>query len=183
MKRKFFTVMVLVLPFVWSVNAQTKEEIDASRQRATELQELLNQWPSLTGDEEIDKFSKSVTEAAEWAIKNSQTLENFYSQLNAENSQITLVEIMNLSGDIINEGKAVGEATTAAIEAGKKAKEIAENVKNEKNPMKVAKLVKTTKAITSTMDSSSKALEILAIESAAQGKLVAAMIEIQKGKE
>lgn len=176
MKKVIFMIATILVAA--SAFAQTKEDINASVERAKKLSELCAKFPKASGTSEVDAYAKAVLAAAEAAVENSKQLENLYSRTIGETkdgvTEVTIVkpsleEITKLSATIAAEGIAVGEATKLAADAAKK-------VKETKNPIQAAKLVPMTKFTADVMP-------ILAEETAAQAKAIAAMVETAKSAD
>lgn len=168
-------LMIATILVAASAFAQTKEDINASVERAKKLSELCAKFPKASGASEVDAYANAVLVAAKAAIANSEQLENFYYRVIGETkdgvTDVTIVkpsleDIMALSETIAEEGIAVADATKLAEGAAKK-------VKVTKNPIQAAKLVPMTKF-------TADATPILAEESAAQAKAIAAMVETAK---
>ncbi len=168
-------LMIATILVAASALAQTKEDISASVERAKKLSELCAKFPKSSGVSEVDAYAKAVLVAAQAAVANSEQLENFYYRVIGETkdgvTDVTIVkpsleDIMTLSTTIASEGIAVAEATKLAEGAAKKAKAT-------KNPIQAAKLAPMTKF-------TADVTPILAEESAAQAKAIAAMVETAK---
>ena len=161
-------LMIATILVAASAFAQTKEDINASVERAKKLSELCAKFPKASGASEVDAYANAVLVAAKAAIANSEQLENFYYRVIGETkdgvTDVTIVkpsleDIMALSATIATEGIAVADATKLAEGAAKK--------------VKVTKLVPMTKF-------TADVTPILAEESAAQAKAIAAMVETAK---
>lgn len=172
---KKIILMIATILVAASAFAQTKEDINASVERAKKLSELCAKFPKPSGVSEVDEYAKAVLVAAQAAVVNSEQLVDLYYRVIGETkdgvTDVTIVkpsleDIINLSTTIAAEGIAVADATKLAEGAAKKVKEI-------KNPIQAAKLVPMTKF-------SADAILILAEESAAQAKAIAAMVETAK---
>lgn len=169
-------LMIATILVAASAFAQTKEDINASVERAKKLSELCAKFPKkASGASEVDDYANAVLAAALAAVANSEQLENFYYRVIGETkdgvTDVTIVkpsleDIMDLSATIAAEGIAVADATKLAEGAVKK-------VKETKNPIQAAKLAPMTKF-------TADATPILAEESAAQAKAIAAMVETAK---
>lgn len=172
-----------------AVNAQIKEEIIKSCERAQKLQSLCDNYPKACGDAQIDGYGMALKEAAGYAILNSKTLENFYKRQIGETTdgvtdvtveKPTLEQWVELLTGVTAEGVKVKEATDQATTAAEAAKGLAEKASQEKNPMKAAKSAKAAKAATAIIDFGSSATAILVEETAAQVNAVKQIIETLK---
>lgn len=168
-------LMIATIFVAASAFAQTKEDINASVERAKKLSELCAKFPKPSGVSEVDAYANAVLVAAQAAVANSEQLENFYYRVIGETkdgvTDVTIVkpsleDIMTLSTTIAAEGIAVADATKLAEGAAKK-------VKATKNPIQAAKLAPMTKF-------TADVTPILTEESAAQTKAIAAMVETAK---
>lgn len=126
----------------------------------------------------------ALKEAADYAILNSKTLENFYKrQIGETKDGVTDVTVEKPTLEQWVElltGVKVKEATDQATTAAEAAKGLAEKASQEKNPMKAAKSAKAAKAATAIIDFGSSATAILVEETAAQVNAVKQIIETLK---
>lgn len=175
MKRIIFIAIVAMLSMGVTVNAQTKEEMQASQKRVENLQGLIAKYPKQTGLPDVDAYGQAVYDAAVLAATNSEQLENIYYRSIGETKdgvtdvnikKPTVEECMSLAATIAAEGVAVKQASELA-------KAAAEQAKSEKNPMKAAKVAKMTKFTADVMP-------VLLEESVAQGKAINDIIETLK---
>lgn len=189
MKKLF--IMAVAIMSVAFVQAQTKEEISRSRERAARLQNLCNDYSKQkgSGNANIDGYGKSVYEAAIMAITNSEQLENLYKREIGETKdgvtdvtikKPTLEEWIMLGTTITAEGAAVKSAVDKVNDASNEAKTMTEAASKEKNPMKAAKAAKTAKAATAIIEFGNAATPVLLEESAAQVKAVQQIIQTLK---
>ncbi len=186
--KKLLLVTLSLLLSAGSLSAQIVEDIHKSRERAEKLQSLCDGYKP-SGNDNVDGFGDAVKKAAGLAIVNSGKLENLYKRQigEAENgvtdvtiTKPTIDEWISLATTIGGEAIAVADATDKAKNAVEEAKNLAESASKEKNPMKLAKVAKTAKAATAVVDLCNTALPILVEESAAQAKVVNAIIETLK---
>lgn len=77
-------LMIATILVAASAFAQTKEDINASVERAKKLSELCAKFPKASGSSEVDAYANAVFEAAKAAIANSEQLENFYYRVIGE---------------------------------------------------------------------------------------------------
>ncbi len=173
--KKVLIVIVAMLMMGVTVNAQTKEEMQASQKRTENLQSLIAKYPKPTGLADVDAYGEAVYNAAVMAVANSEQLEGFYYRSIGETKdgitdvnikKPTVEECMSLASTIAAEAVSVKQAADLA-------KAAAEQAKSEKNPMKAAKVAKMTKFTVDVMP-------VLTEESVAQGKAINDMIETLK---
>lgn len=173
---------------VCSVNAQIKNDIQKSKERATKLQALCNDYKE-SGNANVDGFGDAVKKAAILAINNSTQLENMYKrQIGETKDGVTDVTItkpaldewVTLAGTIAGEALSIKEATDKLEAATNEAKNMTEEASNQKNPMKAAKAVKKAKAAAAVVEFGNSATAILIEESAAQAKAIKEIIETLK---
>lgn len=191
--KKIFLMAVALMSMV-ALQAQTKEEIAKSRERAENLQKLCDGYKKQKscGNVQIDSYGQSMYDAAVMAIANSVQLENFYyRQIGETKDGVTDVTIekpsledwVQLGATVTAEGVSVKNAVDKVGDASKEAKSIAESATAEKNPAKAAKAAKTAKAATAVVEFGNAATPILLEESAAQAKAVKEIIDtLQSGK-
>lgn len=188
--KKIFLMAVALMSMV-ALQAQTKEEIAKSRERAEKLQTLCDGYKKQKscGNAQIDSYGQSMYDAAVMAIANSVQLENFYCrQIGETKDGVTDVTIekpsledwVQLGATVTAEGVSVKNAVDKVGDASKEAKSIAESATAEKNPAKAAKAAKTAKAATAVVEFGNAATPILLEESAAQAKAVKEIIETLK---
>ena len=173
---------------VCSMNAQVKDDIQKSKERAEKLQQLCNNYKT-SGNVNIDDYGDAVKNAAILAIANSVQLESMYQRQIGETkdgvtdvtiTKPTLEEWTTLATTIAGEAASIKQATDKVQAASDDAKQMAESAAKEKNPMKAAKNVKKAKAATAVVEFGNVATPILLEESAAQAKAVGTIIETLK---
>lgn len=184
--KKVFLIAVALMSLL-TLQAQTKEEIAKSQERAAKLQKLCEGYNQKgCGNAKIDDYGKSIHAAAILAIANSEQLEHFYTrQIGETKDGVTDVTIekpsledwVKLGVTITAEGVSVKEAVEKANGAAAEAKELTESATKEKNPMKAAKSAKAANAV---MEFGNSATPILLEESAAQAKAVQQIISTLK---
>ena len=182
--KKFFITLVALLAMT-TVQAQvTKDDIKASEKRAAELEKLIKDQPKECGVAEIDNFAKSVGSAAAFAIANSATLSDFYyRQIGETKDGVTDVTIKkpsldewkNLGVGVYGEGDNLKKATESGETATKKFTEVSDNAAKASGLAKM-KEGKKVKAASSILKFGKDALEILGVETAAQGKALKSII-------
>lgn len=173
---------------VCSVNAQVKEDIQKSKERAEKLQKLSDGY-TVSGSANVDGYGNAVRDAAVCAIANSVQLENMYKREIGETvdgvtdvsvTKPTLEEWVTFAGTVAKETESIKKATDKLQDAADEVKTMTENASKEKNPMKAAKNAKKVKAATAVVEFGNEATPILLEESAAQTKAVASIIETLK---
>ena len=188
-KMKKVLLMVVALISMVAVQAQTKEEIAKSQERAAKLKTLCDTYPKQCGYANVDGYGKSVYDAAILAIANSVQLENFYKRQIGETKdgvtdvtikKPTVEEWVELGVTITAEGVSVKNAVDKAQGAAAEVKTITESAGKEKNPMKAAKAAKGAKAASAILEFGNSATPILLEESAAQAKAVQEIIKTLK---
>lgn len=183
--------MAVALMSMVALQAQTKDDITKSRERAEKLQKLCDSYKKQKGcgNEKIDSYGTSMYDAATMAIANSVQLEDFYyRQIGETKDGVTDVTIVKpsledwvkLGATVTAEGVSVKNAVDKVSDASKEAKTIAESATAEKNPAKAAKAAKTAKAASAVVEFGNEATPILLEESAAQAKAVQEIIETLK---
>ena len=186
--KKFLLAALSVLFVLCSANAQIKEEIQKSRERAEKLQLLCDGYKSC-GNVNIDGYGDAVKTAAIFAISNSEQLENMYKRQIGETedgvtdvtiTKPTIDEWVTFASTVAGEAASIKAATDKLQAAADEAKNVVESSSKEKNPMKDAKSAKQTKAATAVVEFGNAATPILLEESAAQVKAVDAIIETLK---
>lgn len=190
MKKLFITLVALLS--MTAVQAQvTKDDIKASEQRAAELEKLLKNQPKECEFAEINNFAKSVGEAAAFAIANSATLSDFYYRQIGETKdgvadvtikKPTLDDWKDLGVGVYGEGDNLKKATESGETASKKFTEVSDAASKASGMAKI-KEGKKVKSASSIMKFAKDALEILGVETAAQGKALKSIIEtLSSGK-
>ncbi len=186
--KKFLLAALSVLFVLCSANAQIKEEIQKSRERAEKLQLLCDGYKSC-GNVNIDGYGDAVKTAAIFAISNSEQLENMYKRQIGETedgvtdvtiTKPTIDEWVTFASTVAGEAASIKAATDKLQAAADEAKNVVESSSKEKNPMKAAKAAKQAKAATAVVEFGNAATPILLEESAAQVKAVDAIIETLK---
>lgn len=186
--KKFLLAVLSVLFVLCSANAQIKEEIQKSRERAEKLQLLCDGYKSC-GNVNIDGYGDAVKTAAIFAISNSEQLENMYKRQIGETedgvtdvtiTKPTIDEWVTFASTVAGEAASIKAATDKLQAAADEAKNVVESSSKEKNPMKAAKAAKQAKAATAVVEFGNAATPILLEESAAQVKAVDAIIETLK---
>ncbi len=190
MKKLIFLALSLFL-MTFSINAQIKDDIQKSRERAEKLQKLCDSYKT-SGNSNIDGYGNSVKNAAILAIANSVQLENMYQRQIGETqdgvtdvtvTKPTLDEWIAFATTVGGEAASIKEATDKAVAAANEMKTLVENASKEKNKLKAVKAASTAKAATAIIDFGNEATPILLEESAAQAKAVQTIIEtIKSGK-
>lgn len=180
----FLSVFMLVC----SANAQIKDDIQKSRERAEKLQLLCDGYKA-SGNANVDGYGDAVKKAAVLAIDNSVQLENMYKRQIGETedgvtdvtiSKPTLEEWVTFATTVAGEAASIKEATDKVKDAAEEVKTMVENASKEKNPLKIAKTAKGVKAATAVVEFGNAATPILLEESVAQAKAVNAIIETLK---
>lgn len=189
--KKFFLMAVSILMLSFSANAQIKDDIQKSKERAEKLQLLCNDYKT-SGNANVDGYGNAVKDAAVLAIANSVQLENMYKRQIGETSdgvtdvtvtKPSLDEWVTFAATVAGEAASIKLATDKVKDAADEAKSMAESASKERNPMKAAKSVKTAKAAAAVVEFGNVATPILLEESAAQVKAVNSIIEtIKSGK-
>lgn len=189
--KKYLLMLVSVLALVGSANAQVKDEIQKSRERAAKLETLCADYKT-SGNEKIDAYGNAVKEAAVYAVANSVQLENLYKRQIGESkdgsTEVTIEkptaeEWTSLAATIAGEGAYLAAASKLAPEAVDEAKTMQQKVNGEKNPMKKGKLVKASKAALDVVGFGNDATSILVEESAAQLKAVNEIVKMLQSGE
>lgn len=184
-------MLVSVLALVGSANAQVKDEIQKSRERAAKLEALCADYKT-SGNAKIDAYGDAVKAAAVCAIANSEQLENLYKRQIGEskdgNTEVTIEkptaeQWQTLATTIAGEGAYLAAASKLAQEAADEAKAMQQKVNDEKNPMKKGKLVKASKAALGVVGFGNDATSILVEESAAQLKAVNEIVKMLQSGE
>lgn len=169
-----------LLGMVYSANAQLKDDIQKSQERAEKLQALCNDYKT-TGNANIDGYGNSVRDAAVLAIANSVQLENMYKRQIGETqdgvtdvtiTKPTLEEWITFGTTVAGEAASIKAATDKAQAAAEEAKNMAEEASKQKNPMKAGKAAKNAKAAAAVVEFGNIATPILLEESVAQAKAV-----------
>lgn len=180
--------MALAILSVSFANAQIADQIKKSRERAEKLQALTEDYKTC-GNAKVDGYGEDIKKAAEFAIANSEQLENLYKREIGESKdgvqdvtvkKPTLEEWVKLSATIAGEAASIKSATDKVKEAGEESKKIFEAAKNEKNPLKKAKAAKGAEAAVAVVEFGNAATPILLEESAAQVKAIEEIINTLK---
>ena len=173
--KKLLMTLAVILTVGTTLQAQTKEDRQASQERCEKLQKLLDKKPKSTGVSDVDAYVDWVNTAAIASIANTEQLQNLYYRSIGETKdgvtdvtikKPTLEELTALSATITAQAVSIKEATGTAEKAMSASGK-------EKNPMKAGKIAK---AMAYTKD----AYPILVEESAAQTKAIGEMIETAK---
>lgn len=173
---------------VCSANAQIKDDIQKSKERAAKLQVLCDDYKT-SGNANVDGYGDAVKNAAILAIANSVQLENMYKRQIGETqdgvtdvtiTKPTLDEWVTFATTVAGEAASIKAATDKVQAAANEAKKMAEEASKQKNPMKAAKSVKAAKAAAVVVEFGNTATPILVEESAAQAKAVKEIIETLK---
>lgn len=173
---------------VCSANAQIKDDILKSKERAAKLQALCDDYKT-SGNANVDGYGDAVKNAAILAIANSVQLENMYKrQIGETQDGVTDVTITKPTFDewaafaatVAGEAASIKAATDKVQAAASEAKKMTEEASKQKNPMKAAKAVKAAKAAAVVVEFGNTATPILLEESAAQVKAVEEIIETLK---
>lgn len=171
-----------------SANAQIKDDIQKSKERAAKLQALCNDYKT-SGNANVDGYGDAVKNAAVLAIANSEQLENMYKRQIGETkdgvtdvtvTKPTLDEWVTFATTVAGEAASIKAATDKVQAAANEAKKMTEDASKQKNPMKVAKAAKTAKAAAAIVEFGNAATPILLEESAAQAKAVKEIVETLK---
>ena len=158
--KKYVLMFMSLFMMVCSANAQIKDDIQKSKERAAKLQALCDDYKA-SGNANVDGYGDAVKNAAILAIANSVQLENMYKrQIGETQDGVTDVTITKPTLD--------EWVTFAATVAGEAAS------------IKAAKTVKTAKAAAVVVEFGNIATPILVEESAAQAKAVKEIIETLK---
>ncbi len=185
--KKFFSLVIAMI-IACTANAQVKEQVQQSKDRAARLQALVNDYKTC-GNDNIDGYGNDVKNAAILAIANSEQLENLYKRQIGETKdgvtdvnikKPTIEEWVTLSVTVAGEAGSIKMAVDKAQSAGKEAKNMTEQASNLKNPMKAAKAAKTAKAAMAVIEFGNVATPILIEESAAQVKAIDEIIKTLK---
>lgn len=177
-----------VFMVVCSANAQIKDDIQKSKERAEKLQSLCDDYKS-SGNANVDEYGEAVKTAAILAITNSVQLEKMYKREIGETkdgvtdvtiTKPTLEEWMKFATTVAGEAASIKVATDKVQAAADEAKKMADSTSKEKNPMKAAKAAKKAKVAAAVIEFGNAATPILVEESAAQAKAVNAIIETLK---
>lgn len=181
-------MLVSIFMVVCSTNAQIKDDILKSKERAAKLQMLCDDYKT-SGNANVDGYGDAVKEAAVLAIANSVQLENMYKRQIGETqdgitdvtiTKPTIDEWVTFASTVAGEAACIKAATDKIQAAANEAKKMTEEASKQKNPMKAAKAVKTAKAATAVIEFGNAATPILVEESAAQVKAVNTIIETLK---
>lgn len=181
-------MLLSVFMMVCSANAQIKDDIQKSRERAEKLQMLCDGYKE-SGNANVDGYGNAVRDAAVLAIANSVQLEDMYKRQIGETtdgvtdvtiSKPTLEEWIAFSATVLGEAASIKTAVDQAQAVAEEAAKMAENASKEKNPMKAAKAAKTAKAAAAVVEFGNEATPILLEESAAQANTVKTIIETLK---
>lgn len=174
MKKVLFVLVAFaLLAMNGSVNAQTQEEMDASKERYAKLQKLKD--PGKVGSTNIDALAVSSTKILATSLEITPQLENFYYRSIGQSEdgvtdvtvkKPTLEECVELSGMIALQTLAIKKATES-IEAA------SGELKGIKNPMKAGKAGKS-------LNYSKDVLSLTGLESTFQAKAIAEIIETIK---
>ncbi|MCD8318797.1 MAG: hypothetical protein LUC45_08195 [Paraprevotella sp.] len=157
-----------------TMQAQTKEDMQAAKERCEKLTKLLDNKPKSTSIPDVDQYVDWVNTAAATSMANSEQLRNLYYRSIGETEdgvtdvtvkKPTLEELTQLSTTIAAQAVSMKEAVSSAQKAATAAKDA-----------KGRATVKAAKALAYTKD----AYPILVEETEAQGKAIAAMIETAK---
>lgn len=180
--------MAVALFSVCIANAQMKDEIQKSRDRAAKLQVLCNDYKTC-GSAGIDGYGNDMKAAALLAISNSEQLEKMYERQIGETAdgvkdvtikKPTIEDWITLSTTVAAEAISVKAAVDKAAGAGEEAKNLATEASNVKNPMKAAKAVKTAKAATAVIEFGNAATPVLLEETGNQAKAINEIITTLK---
>lgn len=180
--------MAVALLSVCISNAQIKEEIQKSQERAAKLQKLCDGYKTC-GNAGVDGYGDEMKKAAAFAILNSAQLEKMYKRQIGETkdgvTEVTIIkptldEWATLAKTIAGEAASVKAAVDKAKGAGEEAQKLATEASGSKNPMKAAKAAKTAKAAAAVMEFGNAATPILMEETAAQAKAVNNIINTLK---
>ena len=186
--KKYVLMLMSFFMMVCSANAQIKDDIQKSKERAAKLQTLCDDYKA-SGNANVDGYGDAVKNAAILAIANSVQLENMYKRQIGETqdgvtdvtiTKPTLDEWVTFAATVAGEAASIKTATDKVQAAANEAKKMAEEASKQKNPMKAAKAVKTAKAATVVVEFGNIATPILVEESAAQAKAVKEIIETLK---
>ena len=183
------SILLAIAIFTMGIaNAQVSQDIQKSRERSAKLQELCGNYDPISIGS-IDGYGKDITEAAIFAIANSEQLETMYQrQIGVTKDGVTDVTIkkptldewMVFATTVAGETVKIQSAVDKAKDAGEEAKILAEAASSEKNPMKAAKMLKNAKAAAAVIERCTQATSILLEESAAQVKAVNDIINTLK---
>lgn len=186
--KKYVLMLMSLFMMVCSANAQIKDDIQKSKERAAKLQALCNDYKT-SGSANVDGYGDAVKNAAVLAIANSVQLENMYKREIGETqdgvtdvtiTKPTLDEWVTFAATVAGEAASIKAATDKVQAAADEAKKMIEEASKQKNPMKAAKAAKTAKAATAVVEFGNTATLILVEESAAQVKAVNTIIETLK---
>lgn len=186
--KKYVLILVSLFMMVCSANAQIKDDIQKSKERAAKLQVLCDDYKT-SGNANVDGYGDAVKNAAILAIANSVQLENMYKRQIGETqdgvtdvtiTKPTLDEWVTFATTVAGEAASIKAATDKVQAAANEAKKMAEEASKQKNPMKAAKSVKAAKAAAVVVEIGNTATPILVEESAAQAKAVKEIIETLK---
>lgn len=181
-------MLLSLFVMVCFANAQIKDDIQKSKERAAKLQALCDDYKT-SGNANVDGYGDAVKNAAVLAIANSIQLENMYKRQIGETqdgitdvtiTKPTLEEWITFAATVAGEGESIKVATDKVQAAADEVKKMTEEASKQKNPMKAAKAVKTAKAAALIIEFGNTATPILLEESAAQVKAVNAIIETLK---
>ena len=188
--KKYVLILVSLFMMVCSANAQIKDDIQKSKERAAKLQVLCDDYKtSGNANANVDGYGDAVKNAAILAIANSVQLENMYKRQIGETqdgvtdvtiTKPTLDEWVTFATTVAGEAASIKAATDKVQAAANEAKKMAEEASKQKNPMKAAKSVKAAKAAAVVVEFGNTATPILVEESAAQAKAVKEIIETLK---
>ncbi len=186
--KKNILVLVSLFMMVCSANAQIKDDIQKSNERAAKLQALCNDY-KVSGNANVDGYGNAVKSAAIFAIANSAQLEDMYTRQIGETkdgvtdvtiTKPTLEEWVAFSTTVAGEAASIKVATDKAQAVADEVKKMTEESTKQKNPMKAAKSAKAAKAASAVVAFGNAATPILVEESAAQAKAVKEIIETLK---
>lgn len=186
--KQLFLMALSIYMVVCSANAQTKDDIQKSKERAEKLQLLCDGYKG-SGNANVDGYGDAVKNAAILAIANSVQLENMYKRQIGETkdgvtdvttTKPTLEEWMTFATTVAGEAASIKAATDKVQTAADEVKKMAASSSKEKNPMKAAKTVKAAKATAAVVEFGNTATPILVEESAAQVKAVNEIIKTLK---
>ena len=186
--KKYVLMFMSLFMMVCSANAQIKDDIQKSKERAAKLQALCDDYKA-SGNANVDGYGDAVKNAAILAIANSVQLENMYKRQIGETqdgvtdvtiTKPTLDEWVTFAATVAGEAASIKAATDKVQAATSEAKKMIEEASKQKNPMKAAKTVKTAKAAAVVVEFGNIATPILVEESAAQAKAVKEIIETLK---